>query len=71
MILDENEKPDNRIWWYLTVGILFSFAIGWIMNQNYAYRAINCAEKGGIYLTTHYNSVCLKKESVIQLNTSE
>lgn len=66
MIIDENEKHDNRIWWYLTGAILLSSTIGWVMNQNYQYKSIECIDKGGIYLTTQYNSVCLRKESVIQ-----
>ena len=65
-MLIETEREDNRIWWYLTGAVILSFIIGWFMNQNHYYEAATCRDKGGVYVSTQYEKLCLKKDSVIQ-----
>lgn len=62
----ETEKDDNRIFWYITGAIILSFIISWFLNQNHKHESSTCREKGGIYVSTQYEKLCLKKSSVIQ-----
>jgi drug/metabolite transporter superfamily protein YnfA len=65
-MLIETEREDNRIWWFITGAVILSFIIGWVMNQNHYYEGAVCREKGGVYVTTQYEKICLRKDSVIQ-----
>jgi drug/metabolite transporter superfamily protein YnfA len=65
-MLIETEKEDNRIWWFLFGTLMLSFIVGWFLNQNHRYEASTCREKGGVYVATQYEKLCLKKSAVIQ-----
>lgn len=65
-MLIETEKEDNRIFLIILGCIVFSFIIGWVMNQNHYYKGTVCREKGGVYVTTQHENLCLKKDIVIQ-----
>jgi drug/metabolite transporter superfamily protein YnfA len=65
-MLIETEKEDNRIWWFLVGTLTLSFIIGWFLNQNHKHEADTCREKGGIYVSTQYEKICLRKDSVIK-----
>lgn len=62
----EPERDDNRIFWYITGGILLSFIIGWLLVQKHDYEGTLCREKGGVYVAAKYENICLKKDIVIK-----
>ncbi len=65
-MLIEFEREDNRIFWIAIGCIALSFIVGWFMVQVHDYEGKVCKEKGGVYVTTRYENLCLKKNVVIK-----
>jgi drug/metabolite transporter superfamily protein YnfA len=65
-MLIETEREDNHLWWFFFATITLCLIIGWLLTENHEHEASTCREKGGVYVATQYEKLCLKKTSVIQ-----